>query len=501
MTDYSDFDAAALAVSDPTTTADDLASIVECQPELWAQVASHPNAYPELLEWLDEAGDDDVRAAVAAHVETDSRPPVPRPSQPAPQPAPQPVQQPQPVATAPYPAPAQAPVARAANKPPSSAAKTGLIIVGIVSVVLAIALVLLALIWLPQNKLSTEFDNALADFKQAQADLASQVDSSQPIVDGVDVEQIDNPMVFENLKLAINEAQASIAWPLPTKGNGVELIRVQIDTMIAQTTTMRQQAADLAKLTESLQDSQLNWAVAILEDAIAMAEDVFKKNQDAEAKSLAALADEIDYAKSILSGLREVNPAVAGGMAFEEAERLAIAQNALGKKKTTPKANTCGGVTLPSGVDSRACGGMPTQTKSPVNGNGEPMFKSPSGNVGCWLGQPFGDYIECEVFGATFMPPTSMITACEQKATVEFNCHYGTAVLKKSGKPELGLHGDVPPPFTVATDDGVNIPKLAYGEVAKFGSFACLSAKDGITCWNPSTHHGFKISRNTYKVW
>jgi len=66
MADWSDVAAATRAVVDPATSAADLAAIAGAQRGLWVQIASHPNAYPALLEWLSAQGDDTVRAAVAS---------------------------------------------------------------------------------------------------------------------------------------------------------------------------------------------------------------------------------------------------------------------------------------------------------------------------------------------------------------------------------------------------------------------------------------------------
>ena len=66
MTDFSDLTAATRAVTDPSTSAADLAQIAQAQPGLRAQVAAHPQVYPGLLDWLDQYGDDAVKQAVAA---------------------------------------------------------------------------------------------------------------------------------------------------------------------------------------------------------------------------------------------------------------------------------------------------------------------------------------------------------------------------------------------------------------------------------------------------
>jgi len=50
----------------PETSGAELATIAYTQPELRVQVASHPNAYPGLLDWLRQYGDDEVKAAIDA---------------------------------------------------------------------------------------------------------------------------------------------------------------------------------------------------------------------------------------------------------------------------------------------------------------------------------------------------------------------------------------------------------------------------------------------------
>lgn len=53
-------------VSDPSTSAAELAQIAAARPDLHAAIAVHPNAYPALLSWLVDQGDPAVASAVAA---------------------------------------------------------------------------------------------------------------------------------------------------------------------------------------------------------------------------------------------------------------------------------------------------------------------------------------------------------------------------------------------------------------------------------------------------
>jgi len=160
MSDFGDLGQATAAVQDPTTTAADLAAIVSAQPTLWADVARHPNAYADLLVWLDEAGDETVRQAVASRrpvVPSAGPTAVPQPVAPPAAPASPDFMAPAPSAVpaqpsgyqldpyaagvaqpGPYPAPS-APTAPAAKK-----SKKGLII-GLTCGVLVIALALVGI--------------------------------------------------------------------------------------------------------------------------------------------------------------------------------------------------------------------------------------------------------------------------------------------------------------------------------------------------------------------
>ena len=78
MADYSDLNTAFAALQNPNTPAADLFALTSAQPSLRASIAGHPNAYPGLLDWLAENGDDQVKAAVAAR-RAAAAPPVPPP--------------------------------------------------------------------------------------------------------------------------------------------------------------------------------------------------------------------------------------------------------------------------------------------------------------------------------------------------------------------------------------------------------------------------------------
>lgn len=90
MTTFGDIAAAQAALVNPATTAQDLMSIAQTYPSLWADVARHPNAYPDLLVWLGQVGGADVQQAIADREVVSALPPVPPPPPVAEPPAPTP---------------------------------------------------------------------------------------------------------------------------------------------------------------------------------------------------------------------------------------------------------------------------------------------------------------------------------------------------------------------------------------------------------------------------
>lgn len=54
-----------LAIADINTSAEMLYDIAQRNESLWPQIVAHPNAYQEMLDWMDVEGSDTVRAAIA----------------------------------------------------------------------------------------------------------------------------------------------------------------------------------------------------------------------------------------------------------------------------------------------------------------------------------------------------------------------------------------------------------------------------------------------------
>jgi len=147
MTDFSDLMVATTAVVDPATTGADLALITKAQKRLWVLIASHPNAYPGLLDWLSTYGDDATKKAVAARPPAAAPDFAPPPVAPAFVPPPMaPAFIPQPVAAAFVP-PVTTPDSESYDymyAPPRPGRGRRVAVIAAIAVVVVVAIVLLA---------------------------------------------------------------------------------------------------------------------------------------------------------------------------------------------------------------------------------------------------------------------------------------------------------------------------------------------------------------------
>lgn len=152
-------------------------------------------------------------------------------------------------------------------------------------------------------------------------------------------------------------------------------------------------------------------------------------------------------------------------------------------------------VNVPDGVDPRACGAAPREATRPPNS----MIKSPSGNIECFLGpyseEPIGT-VSCSIRSYNFTFPVTT-GALKQNGCATSACG-ALLILNEKGKTSISLNKGGQHPWS---GTGVQIVTLPYGKFAAVGQYACLSATDGMTCWNTKSDHGFTLSKNGYDSW
>ncbi|MFN8160786.1 MAG: DUF6636 domain-containing protein [Solirubrobacterales bacterium] len=107
-------------------------------------------------------------------------------------------------------------------------------------------------------------------------------------------------------------------------------------------------------------------------------------------------------------------------------------------------------------------------------------FKSPSGNIGCYL---IGGTARCDIRERSWSPPPRPA-----------NCplDWGQGLEVGSSGSRVVCAGDT------ALDPSA--PVLAYGRSTAKGSIECVSATEGVTCTDNANWHGFFISRQSYRL-
>lgn len=119
-----------------------------------------------------------------------------------------------------------------------------------------------------------------------------------------------------------------------------------------------------------------------------------------------------------------------------------------------------------------------------LNRSGQLYFRTPSGNIQCWLGRFAGSpSVACVPAEKGYQDPVDF--GCELDVVPAF-------ILAQDGAHYGSCQGDV-----------VGIPGqrvLAYGTAAESGSIKCGSQETGVTCVDADTGHGFMVSRERYTI-
>jgi len=507
MSDFSDLDVATAAVEDPETPAADLAEIAAQQPTLQAQVANHPAVYPDLLDWLGNFGSEDAKAAVAKR-----RPPPPEMDEDT-DTVLAPLVEAEPTFTAamtqlkqPEYAPPYAPIYPPAYDmlapyPVAKGHRLAWIIVGVVALLVAVALVLTFAVFLPASQAENKFNDAVASFQQKQADLSAKISAAQVVAGYYTADELDNPATLDSLNAAIQSAKPNTTDPVPVMASGTSEINQQTSDLQAKTDAMQTQIDSLTNDSQALQDSALSWAKATLSAAIDDANATYAQySYSPDQASLNNLLDQITQAGQVLDGLDNTDPS-------SYASAIQASMNSLSAAQATVAATApvkCGDVILPYGVDPMVCGGMPPGARTfPLVEGLFRMFEMPSHNIGCYdNGYGISNAVTCEIKSHSWAFPADLWNQCQIETNYgwDYGCDASMVLLSTDGTVSVGAHGDEPP-WTYAKAINTKVPLLQYGQKANFGTAACLSASDGVTCWDIYTHHGFKTNMSAFMHW
>lgn len=111
-------------------------------------------------------------------------------------------------------------------------------------------------------------------------------------------------------------------------------------------------------------------------------------------------------------------------------------------------------------------------------------FMSPSGNIGCIVATDYG--ARCDIQHRDWSPPA------RPKRCPSFTGYGQGLWVTKSGRGHAVCAGD-----TALSNGG---PVLVYGKSRSVGRYTCTSRTSGMTCRNRRTGHGFRIAKQSYRL-
>lgn len=160
------------------------------------------------------------------------------------------------------------------------------------------------------------------------------------------------------------------------------------------------------------------------------------------------------------------------------ASRLVLSARCMAALGVTVALAACSG---PSGTQDRPAttglGDAPTPAPKIVT---EAMFRSPSGNIGCYLD---AKTVRCDIGKKSWSAPA-------KPADCELDWGSG-----------LSLQGADEATFTCAGDTVLGAEeKLEYGDSLRAGDFLCSSDSKAMRCENVSSGHGFTLAIARYTV-
>jgi len=390
-------------------------------------------------------------------------------------------------------------------KPTPKRRARGDVIASVIGVIIvATAIVLTVLVWLPLSRDKSQFDDAVAELLMAQTALGDQAKLAESFLATVDINRVDDSLAVDDLSRQLAEAKDTATTAVPSMASGSTAIRQQITEITALTDSIRLQTGNLMRAVHAVKNTQLSWAATTLSIAIDGAQSVYDQYKNFGHKSsLAALKAKIVEVRNLLLAIADGDPAQVGDIAKQAAEELQIVQMTVIEKSPARCDN---GIVLPKGVDAMVCGGMPEKAITVNSPKVYPstMFQTPSGNIGCFTENRVQDSpVICEIIRAVWDAPGPLMSQCRKESEPwEFGsyCNNHLVGINSPGRVFIVAQSDIPP-FGWAQTQSKPIFALQYGQVAMFNGVACLSALDGVTCWSTTTHHGFKINSEKFRYW
>ena len=371
------------------------------------------------------------------------------------------------------------------------------LVLGAAVLIVMVALVIMLTVVSPRRAAAASFDAAKTAYNQAQSSLSNAASPAKSIADSADPRQLTDSSTLTTLQSDLATADGYAPYTAGAPSRAADIKR-QTSALNGQVTVMEGLTTQLADDSKAVQANQTSWAKAAVSDEIANATSIHNADKLADAASRSGLQSAINAAQIALAGFDQADPASVGTTAQQTVQALQAAEQTMQQSQQQNTPAPCGGVTLPDGADQMVCGGMPAGaiTVTPTQGsygNTMNVFSMPSGNIGCWSDD---GGVACDIGTATWSMPADLQQWCQGDGCGSSNAMEITA----SGVVRALMNSGVSD-WTEAKLEGLTMPVAQYGQVIDFAPIACLSATDGVTCWDTVTHHGFKMAAQILQYW
>ena len=160
------------------------------------------------------------------------------------------------------------------------------------------------------------------------------------------------------------------------------------------------------------------------------------------------------------------------------AESTTTATDATTTTGSTETTSTASTTTTPASSSTTTA---TTTTSPPTTVTGLTSFRSPSGNIGCYIDQQGA---RCDIGDRTWQPPPK---------PADCPVDWGQGI-------ELGSDGGAR--FICAGDTALDPTAMVldYGRSIAAGAVVCTSQRDGMACRHTASDHGFRLARDSYEI-
>jgi hypothetical protein len=300
--------------------------------------------------------------------------------------------------------------------------------------------------------------------------------------------------VLDALATAIETAQGEVA-PAPAAADSADALRAQTDDLRTRTAAARTSVSDVTTAIAAVQASRCDALKAALTTAIGQAQQTYADGAGGgDPTALATLQSQIVQARDALAALPTDNGDAAATIVAQWKDILM--SSAADIAVPVP----CGtGSFPPSGIDAGlVCGGMPSGAVSVPSTDGSQTFALPSNNIGC-TGGAEGVGVICEINSHSWAVPDDLHAAC--LATDPSGAKCSNADIGMLSGQDVQVAHDGTGPWLSLRQAGTPVTTLPYNKTADFGQIACQSSTAGVTCWDVTTHHGFRMATQSLVTW